>query len=409
MTDTLIDRARCAAEISAATLDALVLFQPEHVIWATGINPGPAALFRRAGAASVVIPASADAPLAIVLPDLAAAWIGHAASGADIAYHSIWVDTATASPHGLDTPLSAVLSSIEAPKRPMTFDAAVAFGTLHDQLASRGLSNARLGLDLGFVPAADLALLSAALPSAVIVDATDVIRRIRMVKSSAEIARLRHAVELSEAGLIAALARVRKGVSRRELSQAYAHGVAAAASANGQDTPALWDYISIGPDPWGAGRPAEADDIIKFDVGVVIAGYSSDMARTICCGRPSRAARELHAALLSGLETGLAMLKPGVRLSAVYTEILNTVRGAGVPHYSRGHFGHSLGNDPFSEQWPFIAATCDIAAEPGMVLAMEVPHYVDGLGGFIIEDQLLITSDGIDIMSRHPRDLAIYR
>ncbi len=41
-------------------------------------------------------------------------------------------------------------------------------------------------------------------------------------------------------------------------------------------------------------------------------------------------------------------------------------------------FGHGLGNDPFSEQWPFIAADSDAVAAPGMVLAMESPHYVDG-------------------------------
>ena len=167
----------------------------------------------------------------------------------------------------------------------------------------------------------------------------------------------------------------------------------------------VWDYISVGPDPWGHGKPAAAGDILKFDVGVLVAGYSSDMARTMSLGPPSRAARELHAALIAGLSEGLARLRPGVRLGDIHSAMLTTIRAKGVPGYTRGHFGHSLGNDVFSEQWPFIAADSQVVAEPGMVLAVEAPFYVDGLGGFIIEDQVLVTADGLEIMSRLDREL----
>ena len=134
--------------------------------------------------------------------------------------------------------------------------------------------------------------------------------------------------------------------------------------------------------------------MIKFDLGTVVGGLSSDFARTVVVGQPSRAAQELHAALLASLEAGLALLRPGVPLADIHAAMLDTVRSAGVPGYARGHFGHGLGNDPFSEQWPFISADCPVAAEPDMVLAVEAPFYVDGLGGFIVEDQVLVTADG---------------
>ena len=245
----------------------------------------------------------------------------------DVVYHRIWVDTATVEAHGPDDPLSQILSAAPQPPRPSTFDARAAFGLLGEQLRARGLDKARLGADLGFVPAADLALLKDALPQATIVDGTDAIRRLRMVKTPAEIARLRAAVEISEAGLQASLAAIRAGVERQALSAAYAEAVHAAAAARGMAV-GLWDYISVGPDPWGAGRPAQNGDILKFDVGVVIGGYSSDMARTVAFGPPSRAARELHAALLAGLEAGLARLGPGVRLADVHAVMLAAVRAA---------------------------------------------------------------------------------
>jgi Xaa-Pro aminopeptidase len=406
MSDT-IDRRRTQSLTEAAGLDALILFQPEHVSTALDVSPGVAALFRRAGAASALVPADPTATIAAVLPDLAAGAARAAGTTAEIAYHRIWVDTATVEPHGPDAPLSGILSAAPQPLRPANFDARAAFGLLGEQLRARGLQRARLGADLCFVPAADLALLVEMLPEATVVDATDTIRRLRMVKTPAEIARLRAAVELSEIGLRASLAAIRAGVAPQALSTAYADAVRTAAAGRGLSV-GLWDYISVGPDPWGVGRPAAPGDIVKFDVGVVVRGYSSDMARTVALGQPSRAARELHAALLAGLEAGLARLGPGVRLAEVHAVMLEAVRERGVPGYARGHFGHSLGNDPFSEQWPFIAADGDVAAEPGMVLAVESPYYVDGLGGFIIEDQVLVTTDGVELMSQYPRELKVY-
>jgi Xaa-Pro dipeptidase len=406
MSDTM-DRKRAQVLMAAARLDALVLFQPEHVSYASGINPGVAALFRRAGAASVLVPADASLPIAAVMPDLAEGTVRASGTPIEVAYHRTWVDTATVAPHDPDAPLSKVLNGAPQPQRPASFDARTAFGLLGDQLRAKGLQSARLGADLGFVPAADLALLKEALSEATIVDGTDTIQRLRMVKTPAEIARLRAAVEISEAGLRASLSAIRAGVERRTLSAAYAEAVHAAAATRGLSV-GLWDYISVGPDPWGAGKPAEAGDILKLDVGVVIGGYSSDMARTVSFGPPSRAARELHAALLTGLEAGLAKLGPGVLLADVHAAMLAAVRARGVAGYARGHFGHSLGNDPFSEQWPFIAADNDVLAEPGMVLAVESPYYVGGLGGFIIEDQVLVTDTGLELMSHHPRDLRVY-
>lgn len=403
-----IDRQRAGREMARAGLAALVLFQPEHIAAVIGIGPGPAGLFRRAGAASVIVPADPDVPLGVVMPDLMAGAVRASGLQADVAYHRIWVDHDTANAHDADTALSDVLGRARQPPRPATFDPVASFHLLADQLAARGLEGVRLGLDLGFVPAADFELLRAVMPTAALADGTDTLRRLRMVKSAAEIVRLRAALDLSEAGLERALAAIRLHVTRDELSAAYRAGVEGAARARSQATTGAWDYISIGPDPWGAGRPAEPGDVIKFDVGVVIDGYSSDMARTVVFGAPSRAARELHATLLAGLEVGLSRLRPGARVADVHAAVLNAVQSRCVPGYARGHFGHGLGNDPFSEQWPFIAADCSVVLEPGMVLALEAPHYVDGLGGFIIEEQVLVTDTGIEIMSRWPRGLTVY-
>ena len=73
-------------------------------------------------------------------------------------------------------------------------------------------------------------------------------------------------------------------------------------------------------------------------------------------------------------------------------------------HY-HSDFGHGLGHSLFSEQWPFIAAAGDVVLEEDMMMAFEVPLYLDGIGAFNLEDQVLVTQDGPRPVNRLPRTL----
>jgi Xaa-Pro aminopeptidase len=81
------------------------------------------------------------------------------------------------------------------------------------------------------------------------------------------------------------------------------------------------------------------------------------------------------------------------------------MRQAGFRDYDRGHFGHGVGQNVFCEEWPFISADAELPLEPGMVLAFETPYYVTGIGGFIVEDLMLITEQGHESMNRLPYEL----
>jgi Xaa-Pro aminopeptidase len=99
------------------------------------------------------------------------------------------------------------------------------------------------------------------------------------------------------------------------------------------------------------------------------------------------------------------VLKPGHLLSEVHARATAAMQRAGFARFSRGHFGHSLGRDTFCEVPPFVAAQAHVPIEPGMVLAFETPFYVDGEGGFIIEDQFVITDTGAEAAWSLPRHL----
>jgi Xaa-Pro aminopeptidase len=224
-----------------------------------------------------------------------------------------------------------------------------------------------------------------------------------MVKSASEIACLRQAVKIAEIGIRAVHDAIAQDVTRDQLAAVWS-----AAIERHPDQAALsgsWEYISVGPDPWGANASAQPGDLIKVDVGCLVDGYTSDSGRTYVLGPPEKLKIRLHEALKQGFIAGSALLRPGIALAQVHRATQNAIREAGFPGYTRGHFGHGLGAGLGSEEWPFIAADATVVFEPGMVMAFECPWYIDGLGGMIIENQLLITETGHEMMNALPLDL----
>lgn len=409
-----VDRARAGRLMVQAGLDALVLLTPEGFAYATGVPGGPAFMWRRAGAAAALVPADPGLAVGAVVYDLLAPRFRAASDIADVRSHPIWVETddLTGVDPGANDPAAALAERhrragrVRGFRRPTTFDAGACFAHLRDQLAERGLLRGRIGLEFSHLSVADHAALAAAIPEAQWGDATRTLALIRMVKSPPEIAHLRSAVELSEAGTAALVRKIAPGATRSGLAAAWRAGVDAEAAARGvKNLTGVWEYVSVGPDPWGGDATARRGDLVKVDVGCVVAGYSSDAGRTYAVGNASPLQRRLFAALAEAFEAGRAEIRPGRLLSDVFHATQRGLERAGFPEFARGHFGHGLGANVGSEEWPFIAADSPIPIEPGMVLAFETPWYVDGVGGMIIEDQMLVTETGHEAMSRLPREL----
>lgn len=407
-----VNRARAQRLMQQAGLHAIVLSKPESYAWATGAPAGVASLFRRAGAALALLPAPAGEPIAAVSTELFATHAVRALGAAQVRTHSDWVETADIRPWIADADASAAQLLQKAWRdrptgfaRPAAFDARTSFEQLGALLRQRGLQGARIGLDLDFWPVSDFALLKQVLPGIDWVDASAVIGAIKAVKSPREITRLKQAAALAEAGMHQALASVRAGVHRDAIAQAWKQGVADEVGRTGAKLTGQWEYTTVGPLPWQGGGAIGVGDVLKFDVGCLVEGYSSDSGRTYVLGRARPRTRQIMQALQDAFAAGLEVLRPGQLLSEVHARATRAIARAGFTGFSRGHFGHSLGHDTFCEVPPFIAAQAHEPIEAGMVLAFETPIYVDGEGGFIIEDQFLITAEGAQAAWSLPREL----
>jgi Xaa-Pro aminopeptidase len=409
-----VNRIRAARLMREQGLDAIVLAKPESFAWATGAHAGVAAFFRRAGAAMALLPVDVAASIAAITTELFAPAARKALGEANVLTHPDWVETADIRPW-LDTSESAAALTERSHRgsarvagfaRPATFDARLAFQQLGELLRARGLTDARIGLDLDFWPVIDFQHLCAVLPRVRWVDASATITAIKLIKSANEIAKLNTAAALAEAGMRVAIDAIHEGISRDAIAAAWKSGVAAAIERTGSRITGQWEYTTVGPLPWAGGNPiVRRGDVIKFDVGCLVEGYSSDSGRTFTCGPARPRTREIMSVLADAFAAGIEVLKPGYSMRDVHERATQVIRRAGFTSFTRGHFGHSLGHDTFCEVAPFMAYDANVPMESDMVLAFETPFYVDGEGGFIIEDQVLITERGATPAWTLPRGL----
>jgi Xaa-Pro aminopeptidase len=159
-------------------------------------------------------------------------------------------------------------------------------------------------------------------------------------------------------------------------------------------------------DTQATNKAIQAGDLLRFDVGCVLDGYWSDIGRTAVIGEPTPRQTSFYAAMLAGEDAQLATARPGVSASALFDTAVNTVQSTGGPQpYRRQHCGHGIGLDVYEP--PIIQPGVDALLEEGMVFCFETPYYELGWGGMMVEDTVVVTQDGIRMLTDRGRGLTV--
>ncbi|MFI6456376.1 M24 family metallopeptidase [Streptosporangium amethystogenes] len=371
---------RLREALAEAPFDAVVLTTPESVLYATGYRSVAGALFRAHRMAAVVT--GDDCWLVCPAADTAPAVDGGVPEDRMVPFGRFYFESSG------PTPLTAA-----ADRHPDLY-AALATAI---RAAGAGLRYGVEGLD------GDPALREAAGDPAA-ADATGWASRVRGVKLPGEVALLRHAARLAEAGVHAALEIAVEGVTERELAQA----VAATMVAGGAEP--RFVVATTGPrsalaDAHPTDRRWRPGELARFDIGCLYAGYWSDIGRTAVLGAPDARQAGHYAAILAGLDEQVALTRPGVTASEVFDVAMRTVRRQGVTPYRRQHCGHGIGLAVYEP--PIVSPGVETALEPGMTFCFETPYYNLGWGGMMVEDTLVVTGDGAELFTRSPRELTV--
>lgn len=147
----------------------------------------------------------------------------------------------------------------------------------------------------------------------------------------------------------------------------------------------------------------ETGDMITLDFGCVYNGYCSDMTRTIVLGRADDKQKEIYNIVLEAQKTSLKAVKPGITGAELDVIARNIINDNGYGQY----FGHGLGHGVGLEvhELPRINACGNVPMEPGMVITIEPGIYIPNFGGVRIEDLVLVTDKGHEVLSKSTKDL----
>jgi Xaa-Pro aminopeptidase len=156
-----------------------------------------------------------------------------------------------------------------------------------------------------------------------------------------------------------------------------------------------------------------AGDLVVLDFGGVYGGYCVDLTRTVALGTPDSEMVRVYGAVLEAQKAAIAAVKPGVRAGDIDAAARETLGR----HQLAEAFGHSTGHGlgveihetprigPRREATGSAPAPPDVAIEPGMVFTIEPGAYLPGWGGVRIEDDVLVTSDGVEVLTSVPASL----
>ena len=266
---------------------------------------------------------------------------------------------------------------------------------------------ARIGVEGQRMRVFDLFALQTALPGASFIDAHAEISTIRLHKTPDEIARLRKAIEISEAALEATLNEIAVGMTETEVEAILLRNL----FSQGADGLSFAPIVAAGDNAAKPHAHARADyrikpgDALLFDFGGTWQGYSADITRTVFVREVSEHDRAFYETVLAANEKGRSVARPGVTASDLDDAVLKVLEQSQFAQFCHHKTGHGLGLD--IHEAPQIMRGNSQRLEPGMVFTIEPGLYRDGEAGVRIEDNVVVTEDGIECLTSFPRELRI--
>lgn len=236
------------------------------------------------------------------------------------------------------------------------------------------------------------------------IDLTEEVLVFRRRKGADEQDALRRAARATDAGFEAIRQTLGVGRTGRELA-AIAE---AAMKRAGADGVGFEPMVTTGPETQAVvgavtGRPVARGDFVMADLGATSFGYSADLTRTFVVGAPSEEQRRMFAAVREAFERAVDAVRPGAPANSIHLAARNALDTAGYGRYWSVRVGHGIGLET-SLEWPDLELE-RTPLEPGMAFCIEPGVYIPGIGGLRLEDDVIVTATGAELLSHAPREL----
>ncbi len=232
------------------------------------------------------------------------------------------------------------------------------------------------------------------------------INAMRVIKDEHELEILREAAELADYAIEVGASVLKEGITEIEVMTEIELALKKRGVTHMSfDTTVLSGPKAASPHGKTGDRKIQKGDLVLFDLGVVHKGYCSDITRTLAFGEPNEEQLEVYDLVLKAELASLEAVKPGVTAAELDNAARNVINDAGYGDYFTHRLGHGLGISV--HEFPSLHGANDLMIEAGMVFTLEPGIYVPGKVGVRIEDDVAVTEDGFEVLTKYPKELQI--
>ena len=244
-----------------------------------------------------------------------------------------------------------------------------------------------------------------ALPEADFPDASEALASLRLRKDEFEVDAIRRAVKVAQEALEATISLIKMGVTEKEIASELTLQMLKHGSEFELPFPPI---VSAGPNSANphaspSDRKIQGGDLLVVDWGATVDGYISDLTRTFAVGEVEPEFEKISEMVLKANEAGRAAGRPGVPCANVDKAARAVIEQAGYGKYFTHRTGHGIGMDGHEE--PYMRGDNMQMLYPGMAYTVEPGIYLPERGGVRIEDNVVVTKDGVEVLSDMPREL----
>ncbi|MEZ5398285.1 MAG: Xaa-Pro peptidase family protein [Bryobacteraceae bacterium] len=225
----------------------------------------------------------------------------------------------------------------------------------------------------------------------------------RMIKSTAEVALIRQSIQINSDAYQAALRTWKPGVTEADLAAEIDYRQRRL----GAEGPSFDPIVASGPrSALPHARPSHApilpNALLLVDMGALYGGYSSDMTRVVHTGKPTRRAKQFYQAVLESQLAAIDAVRDGVTAASVDRAARESLRNRNLDDLFTHSTGHGLGLE--IHEGPGLRKNDRTVLRSGMAITIEPGVYSEGFGGVRIEDVVLVTPTGCEVLTPTPKD-----
>lgn len=232
------------------------------------------------------------------------------------------------------------------------------------------------------------------------------VEKLRMVKTEEEISLLKKAAAIGDEAFEFIQGFIKPGVTELAVAAELEYFMRKkGATSNSSKYIVASGYRGALPHGVASSKVIEQGEMVTLDYGALYDGYRSDMTRTLSVGEPNPKLKEIYEIVYDSLQACLEAIKPGMLSNEVDAVVRDYIDSKGYGQYFGHGAGHGIGLEIHED--PFFSKTTNFVMEPGMVVTIEPGIYIPEVGGVRIEDDVVITGNGCEIITKSPKDLII--